>query len=145
MKLRNVVAGMLVLTLGLLVGCGKGGGEGKGNPIGIAEQFMELYYKKGNLQEAKALANSEMAQKIEAAGAAAAEAAEGQEISYILKEQSREGKHSYALYQMTIKRKEGEPLHKTVSLFVDLVDGAWKITLFDEKIETGPHQETTKG
>ncbi|MCZ7626431.1 MAG: hypothetical protein M5R38_12165 [Candidatus Methylomirabilis sp.] len=46
---------------------------------------------------------------------------------------------------MTIKKKEGEPVYKTVSLFVDLVDGAWKVTLFDEKIEPGPHQETTKG
>ncbi|MDE2059305.1 MAG: hypothetical protein KGL31_04550 [candidate division NC10 bacterium] len=145
MKLRNVVTGMFILTVVFLAGCGGGGGEGKGNPIGVAEQFMDLYYKKGNAQEAKALANPEMAQKIEAAGAAAAGAAGEQEVSYNLKEQSREGKHSYALYQMTIKRKEGEPIYKTVSLFVDLVDGAWKITLFDEKTMSGPHQETSKG
>lgn len=144
MKLRNVVPGMLVLTLVLLAGCGGGGGESKGDPIAVAEQFMDLYYKKGNPQEAKALANAEMAEKIQAAGAAAA-GTEGQEISYHLKEQSREGKHSYALFQMMIKRKEGEPVYKTVSLFVDLVEGAWKVTLFDEKIEPGPHQETTKG
>lgn len=145
MKLRNVVTGALALTLLFLVACGGEGGGGKGNPISVADQFMDLFYKKGNLQEAKALANPEMAQKIEAAGTAATDAAGDQEISYILKEQSREGKHSYALYQMTIKKKEGEPIYKTVSLFVDLVEGAWKITLFDEKIEPGPHQETTKG
>ena len=144
MKLRNVVPGMLVLTLVLLAGCGGGGGsEGKGNPIGVADQFMDLYYKKGNFQEAKALANTEMAEKIQAAGAAAA-GTEGQEISYHLKEQAREGKHSYALYQMTVKGKEGEPVYKTVSLFVDLVEGAWKITLFDEKTQPGPHLETTR-
>lgn len=144
MKLRNAVTGMVVLTLVFLAGCGGGGGsEGKGDPIGVAQQFMDLYYKQGNIEEAKKLANTEMAEKIQAA--AAAEAAGEQEISYILKEKSHEGKHSYALFQMTINRKEGEPQYKTVSLFVDLVDGAWKVTLFDEKIEPGPHQETTKG
>lgn len=144
-KLRNVVTGTLVLTLLFFAGCGgEGGGEAKGDPIAVAEQFMDLYYKKANLQEAKALANPEMAQKIEAASAAAAEAT-GDEISYILKEQSREGKHSYALFQMAIKKKEGDTQYKTISLFVDSVDGAWKVTLFDEKIEPGPHQETTKG
>lgn len=147
MKLRNVVSGMLVLTVVFLAGCGgEGGSEGKGDPIGVAQQFMDLYYKQGNIEEAKKLANSEMAEKIQAAAAAAGEAAVGeQEISYILKEKSHEGKHSYALFQMEIKKKEGEPVYKTVSLFVDLVDGAWKVTLFDEKVEPGPHQETTKG
>ena len=142
MKLRNVVPAMLVLTLVLLAGCGGGGGgEGKGDPIGVAEQFMDLYYHKGNVAEAKALATPEIAEKIQAP----AEAAEGQEVTYNLKEQSREGKHSYAMYQITIKKKEGEPVYKTASLFIDLVDGAWKITLFDEKHHEGPHQETTKG
>ncbi len=145
MKLRNVVTGMVVLTFVFLAGCGGGGGEAKGDPIAIAQQFMDLYYKQGNAQEAKALANPEMAEKIQATAAAAAETAGDQEISYILKEQSREGKHSYALFQMTIKKKEGEPVYKTISLFVDLVEGAWKVTLFDEKLEPGPHQETTKG
>jgi len=144
-KLRNVVTGVLVLTLAFLAGCGGGGEEGKGNPLAVAEQFMDLYYKKGNVQEAKALATPDTAEKIQAAGSAAAEALEGQEVSYNLKEQSREGKHSYALYEMTIKRKEGGPIYKTVSLFVDLVGGAWKVTLFDEKAQPGPHQETTKG
>lgn len=144
MKLRNAVTGMVVLTLVFLAGCGGGGGsEGKGDPVGVAQQFMDLYYKQGNFEEAKKLASTEMAEKIQAA--AAAEAAGEQEISYILKEKSHEGKHSYVLFQMTINRKEGEPQYKTVSLFVDLVDGAWKVTLFDEKIEPGPHQETTKG
>ncbi len=144
--LRNVVAGMVVLTFVFLAGCGGGGGEAKGDPIAVAQQFMDLYYKQGNAQEAKALANAEMAEKIQATAAAATEAAAAdQEISYILKEQSREGKHSYALFQMTIKKKEGEPTYKTVSLFVDLVEGAWKITLFDERTESKPHQETTKG
>ena len=141
MRLRNVVTGMIILTLGLLAGCGGGGGEAKGNPLAVAEQFMDLYYHKGNVQEAKALATPETAEKIQAP----AEAAGDQEVSYNLKEQSREGKHSYALYEMTIKRKEGGPIYKTVSLFVDLVDGAWKVTLFDEKTLPGPHQETTKG
>lgn len=145
MRLRNVVTGMVVLTFVFLAGCGGGGGEAKGDPIAIAQQFMDLYYKQGNTQEAKALANPEMAEKIQATAAAAAETAGDQEISYILKEQSREGKHSYALFQMTIKKKEGEPVYKTISLFVDLVEGAWKVTLFDEKLEPGPHQETTKG
>lgn len=146
MKLRNVVTGMVILTFVFLAGCGgKEGGGAKGDPIAIAQQFMDLYYKQGNTEEAKKLANSEMAEKIQAAGAAAGEAAEGQELSYILKEQSKEGKHSYALFQMTIKKKEGEPVYKTVSLFVDLVEGAWKVTLFDEKTMPGPHQETTKG
>jgi hypothetical protein len=140
-KLRNVVTGALVLTLVFLAGCGGGGGEGKGNPLSVAAQFMDLYYHKGNVQEAKALATPETAEKIQAP----AEAAAGQEISYNLKEQSREGKHSYALYQITIKKKEGEPVYKTASLFVDLVGGAWKITLFDEKTMSGPHQETSKG
>ena len=142
MKLRNVVTGALVLTLIFLAGCGGGGGgEGKGNPLGVAEQFMDLYYHKGNVSEAKALATPETAEKIQAP----AEAAGEQEISYHLKEQAREGKHSYALYQITIKKKEGTPIYKTASLFIDLVGGAWKITLFDEKTEAGPHQETTKG
>ncbi|MDE2058702.1 MAG: hypothetical protein KGL31_12070 [candidate division NC10 bacterium] len=142
MKLRNVVTGVLVLTLAFLAGCGGGGGgEGKGNPLDVAGQFMDLYYKKGNLQEAKALATPDTAEKIHAP----AEAAGEQEVSYNLKEQSREGKHSYALYEITIKKKEGEPIYKTASLFVDLVDGAWKITLFDEKTMSGPHQETSKG
>lgn len=146
MKLRNVVTGMVVLTLVFLAGCGGGGeSEGKGDPMAIAEQFMDLYYKQGNVDEAKKLANAEMVEKIQATAAAATEPAGEQEISYHLKEKSREGKHSYALFQMTIKKKEGEPVYKTVSLFVDLVDGAWKVTLFDEKIEPGPHQETTKG
>ncbi|MDD5560437.1 hypothetical protein [Candidatus Methylomirabilis sp.] len=146
MKLRNVVPGMLVLTLVLLAGCGGGGGgEGKGNPIGVAEQFMDLYYKKGNAQEAKALATPEMAEKIQTTLASVGAGTAGDEISYILKEQSREGKHSYALYQITVKKKEGEPVYKTTSLFIDLVEGAWKITLFDEKTMPGPHQETTKG
>ncbi|MDE2485691.1 MAG: hypothetical protein KGL32_10680, partial [candidate division NC10 bacterium] len=118
-----------------------GGGEGKGNPLGVAAQFMDLYYHKGNVQEAKALATPETAEKIPAP----AEAVGEQEISYNLKEQSREGKHSYALYQITIKKKEGEPVYKTASLFIDLVGGAWKITLFDEKTMSGPHQETSKG
>lgn len=141
MKLRNVVTGAVVLTLLFLVGCKGEGGGAKGNPISVAEQFMDLYYHKGNVQEAKALATSETAEKIQAP----AEATGDQEISYILKEQSREGKHSYALYQITIKKKEGEPIYKTASIFVDLVEGAWKITLFDEKTMSGPHQETSKG
>lgn len=146
MKLKNVVPGMLVLTLILLAGCGGGGGsEGKGDPLGVAEQFMDLYYKQGNVEEAKKLANTEMAEKIQTVAAAATDAAEGQEVSYILKEKSYEGKHSYALFQMMIKKKDGEPVYKTISLFVDLVEGAWKVTLFDERIESGPHQETTKG
>ena len=145
MKLRNVVTGTLALTLIFLAGCGGGGGGGKGNPIGVAEQFMDLYYHKANFQEAKALATPETAEKIQAALGSPAGDAQGEEISYILKEQSREGKHSYALFQITIKRKEGEPIYKTAAIFVDLVDGAWKITLFDEKIQPGPHQETTKG
>ncbi len=144
MRLRNVVTGMVVLTFVFLAGCGGGGGEAKGDPIAIAQQFIDLYYKQGNTQEAKALANPEMAEKIQAT-AAAAETAGDQEVSYILKEQSREGKHSYALFQMMVKKKDGEPVYKTISLFVDLVDGAWKVTLFDERIEPGPHQETTKG
>jgi hypothetical protein len=135
---------MVVLTFVFLAGCGGGGGEAKGDPIAIAQQFIDLYYKQGNTQEAKALANPEMAEKIQAT-AAAAETAGDQEVSYILKEQSREGKHSYALFQMMVKKKDGEPVYKTISLFVDLVDGAWKVTLFDERIEPGPHQETTKG
>ncbi|CBE69528.1 MAG: hypothetical protein F9K13_13190 [Candidatus Methylomirabilis oxygeniifera] len=145
MRLRNVVTGMVVLTFVFLAGCGGGGGEAKGDPIAIAQQFIDLYYKQGNTQEAKALANPEMAEKIQATAAAAAETAGDQEVSYILKEQSREGKHSYALFQMMVKKKDGEPVYKTISLFVDLVDGAWKVTLFDERIEPGPHQETTKG
>ncbi|MDE2180052.1 MAG: hypothetical protein KGJ40_04280 [candidate division NC10 bacterium] len=145
MRLRHVTIGTIGLTFLLLAGCGGGGGEGKGNPLGIAEQFMDLYYHKGNVQEAKALATPETAEKIQAAGSAAAEALVGQEVSYNLKEQSREGKHSYALYQITIKKKEGEPVYKKASLFIDLVGGAWKITLFDEKTMSGPHQETTKG
>ncbi|MBZ0160494.1 hypothetical protein [Candidatus Methylomirabilis sp.] len=140
MKLRNVVTGTLVLTVLFLAGCGGEGGEAKGNPIAIAEQFMDLYYHKGNVEEAKALATPETAEKIQAPGETA-----GDEISYILKEQSRDGKHSYALYQITIKKKEGEPVYKTTALFVDEVDGAWKITLVDEKTMPGPHQETTKG
>jgi hypothetical protein len=145
-KLRNVATGTLVLTLLFLAGCGgEGGGAAKGDPIAVAQQFMDLYYKQGNIEEAKKLANTEMAEKVQAVAAAATGAAGEQEISYILKEQSREGKHSYALFQMQIKKKEGEPQYKTISLFVDLVDGAWKITLFDERIESKPHQETTKG
>lgn len=145
MRLRNVVTGMVVLTFVFLAGCGGGGGESTGDPIAVAQQFMDLYYKQGNIQEAKALANPEMAEKIQATAAAAGETAGDQEISYILKEQSREGKHSYALFQMKVQKKEGEPVYKTISLFVDLVEGAWKVTLFDERIEPGPHQETTKG
>ena len=144
MKLRNVVTGTLALTLIFLAGCGGGGGGGKGNPIGIAEQFMDLYYHKADLQGAKALAVPETAQKMAALEPAVGNA-QGEEVSYILKEQSREGKHSYALFQITIKRKEGEPIYKTAAIFVDLIDGAWKVTLFDEKIHSGPHQETTKG
>jgi len=143
-KLRNAVTGTLVLTLLFLAGCGgEGGGAAKGDPIAIAGQFIDLYYKQGNPQEAKALANPEMAEKIQAASATVAAPGE-EEVSYILKEQSREGKHSYALFQMTVKKKEGDPIYKTVALFVDLVDGAWKVTLFDERIESGPHQETAK-
>lgn len=145
MKLRNAVTGMVVLTLVFLAGCGgEGGGGGKGDPFAVAEQFMNLYYKQGNFQEAKALGNTEMAEKIQAAGAAAGEVAGEQEVSYLLKEKTHEGKHSYVLYQMSIKKKEGDPVYKTVALFVDLIDGAWKVTLFDEKIEPGPHLETTK-
>ena len=151
MKLRNVVTGTLVLSLFFLAGCGgEEGGGAKGDPIVVAEQFMDLYYHKANIQEAKALATPETAQKIEPApgspaGDASKEKETGQEIAYTLKEKSMEGKHSYALYLITITRKDAEPIYKTTALFIDLVEGAWKITLFDEKIHDGPHQEVTKG
>ncbi|MCZ7626430.1 MAG: hypothetical protein M5R38_12160 [Candidatus Methylomirabilis sp.] len=43
--------------------------------MAIAEQFMDLYYKQGNVDEAKKLANAEMVEKIQATAAAATEPA----------------------------------------------------------------------
>ena len=142
-KLRKIVTGALGLTLISLAGCGESG-EKTGDPVGVSGQFMDLYYHKADLQGAKALATPETAQKIVPLESAAG-SAQGEEISYMLKEQSREGKHSYALYQITIPRKDGEPIYKTAAIFIDLVGGAWKITLFDEKTQSKPHQEVKKG
>lgn len=157
MKLRNVVTGALALTLLFFVGCkgegdgGKGGGAGAGDPLSVANQFMDLYYHKANIKEAAALAVPEMAQKIVAApgspaGDVSKEKDAGQEISYTLKEKSQEGTHSYALYTITITRKGAEPIYKTAALFVDQAKagGDWKITLFDEKTQSTPHEETTR-
>jgi hypothetical protein len=149
-KLRNIATGTLILSLFFLTGCGGEGGVAKGDPITVAEQFMDLYYHKANIKEAAALATPETAQKIDPApGSPAVDASKekdaGQEISYFLKEKSMEGKHSYALYLITITRKDAEPIYKTTALFIDLVGEAWKITLFDEKIHNGPHQEVKKG
>jgi len=153
-KLRNVVTGTLALTLLFFAGCkgeGDGGkGAGTGDPLSVADQFMDLYYHKANIKEAAALAIPEMAQKIVAApGAPAGDASKekdaGQEISYTLKEKSQEGKHSYALYTIIIKGKGVEPIYRTAALFVDQGEGgAWKITLFDEKTQSTPHEETTR-
>lgn len=155
MKLRNVVTGTLALTLLFFAGCsgdgGGGGGGGTGDPLAVAAQFMDLYYHKGNIKEAAALAVPEMAQKIVAApGAPAGDASKekeaGQEIAYTLKEKSMEGTHSYALYTIVIPRKGAEPIYKTAALFVDQAKAgeAWKITLFDEKTQSTPHEETTR-
>lgn len=147
MKLKNVVTGTLVSALLVLSGCG--GGGGKGDPVNVAEQFMDRYYVQANVQEAKALAIPAVAQQIDAAlgspaGDAPGDKGGNREVSYTLKEKNKEGKHAYAVYKITIKRKEADPLYKTTSLSIDVVDGAWKITQFDEKTESGPHQETTK-
>lgn len=145
MKLKNVVTGTLVSALLVLSGCE--GGGGKGDPANVAEQFIDRYYTKANLQDAKALATPEAAQKMQetfgpSAGAAPGEKGTSHEVSYTLAEKNKEGQHAYAVYRITIKRKEAEPLYKTASLSIDVVDGAWKITQFDEKTESKPHQET---
>lgn len=159
MKLRNVVTGTLALTLLFFAGCsgegdggkGTGAGAGAGDPLAVANQFMDLYYHKANIKEAAALAIPEQAEKILAApgspaGDASKEKDAGQEISYTLKEKSQEGVHSYALYTIVIPRKGAEPIYKTAALFVDQAKAgeAWKITLFDEKTQSTPHEETTR-
>lgn len=135
MKLRNVVTGALALTLLFLVGCG--GGGGKGDPASIAKQFLDRYYAQANVQEAKALATPAMAQKMEEEFALLAKAVpmdqgKGHEVSYTLSEQFKEGKHAYLLYELVLKPKEGNPIYKKVSLSIDVVDGDWRITQFDE-------------
>lgn len=133
MKLRNVVTGALALTLLFLVGCG----GGKGDPASVAKQFVDRYYVQANVQEAKALATPAMAQKMEEQFALLAKAmpvdqGKSREVSYTLSEQFKEGKHAYYLYEVVFKPKEGDPLYKKAALSVDVVDGNWLITQFDE-------------
>lgn len=135
MKLKNVVTGTVVSTLLVLSGCGQGGGGG--DPAAVAEQFMDRYYTKANVQEAKALATPAAAQKIEEqfaefAKAVPVEQGKSHEVSYTLSEKSKEKNHAYHLYEITIKPKEGGPLYKRTALSVDWVDGNWRITQFDE-------------
>ena len=141
MKLKNVVTGTLVLTLLVLSGCE--GGLGRGNPTTVAEQFMDLYYHKANFQEAKALATPAAAQKIEeqfaaSAGAVPGETGKSHEASYTLKEKDKLGNNNYYIYELTITTKEAGSLRKRVSLGIDWIDGAWRITQFNESAASPP-------
>lgn len=136
-KLKNVVTGTLVLALLFLSGCGGGGDPGT-----VAEQFMDRYYVQANVQEAKAFATPAMAQKIEeqfalSAKVVSVENGRSHEASYTVVERRKEGKHAYYHYEVKITTKEADPLYKRVALSIDRIDGAWRITQFDESA-SGP-------
>lgn len=102
--------------------------------MNVAEQFMDRYYNKASVEEAKALTIPAVAEKIAEQVASPADAATGgREVSYTLIEKNREGKHAYVVYETTITTKETGPVRKEVYLSIDVVDGAWKVTQFDEK------------
>jgi len=132
-KLRNVVMGAVAITLLSLFGCQAGGGD----PTAVAEQFMDRYYNRADLGEAKTLAIPALAEKIDetfrsSAGATSGNIGGTREIAYTLKETNRNGTHSYAIYEATITSKAAGSVRKRVHLSVDLIDGAWKIAEFKE-------------
>lgn len=149
MELKNVVTGTLVLTLLFLSGCGGGGG---GDAQKVAEQFLDRYYAQANVQEAKALATPDMAQKIEEQFAPFAqlvqvEKGRSHEASFTLKETNQvflflgsrpeQRDHGYFTYEVKITPKEADPLYKRVALSIDRIEEAWRITQFDERA-SGP-------
>jgi hypothetical protein len=146
-KLKNMVTGTLVLTLLFLSGCGGGGDAQK-----VAEQFLDRYYAQANVQEAKALATPEMAQTIEEQFALFAQVVQLEKgrnhgASFAMKETNQafaflgsrpeQEDHAYFKYEAKITTKESDPVYKSIVLSVDRVEGAWRITQFDERA-TGP-------
>lgn len=140
-----MVTGTLVLTLLFLSGCGGGGDAQK-----VAEQFLDRYYAQANVQEAKALATSEMTQTIEEQFALFAQVVQLEKgrnhgASFAMKETNRaflvsrpkQADHAYFKYEAKITTKEADPVYKSIVLSVDRIDGGWRITQFDERA-SGP-------
>lgn len=147
MKLSNLVTATVVVTLLFLSGC-----EGGGDAQKVAEQFLDRYYAQANVQEAKALATPDMAQKIEEQFALFAQVVQLEkgrhhEASFAMKETNQalfflgsrpeQGDHAYFKYEAKITTKEADPVYKSIVLSVDRINGGWRITQFDERA-SGP-------
>ncbi|VUZ85536.1 hypothetical protein MELA_01921 [Candidatus Methylomirabilis lanthanidiphila] len=147
MRLKHIVTGTLAVTHLILAGCGEGGGASQK----VAEQFIDRYYVQANPAEATALATDDMAQKIEEQFALLAKVVPvknsgSHKASFTMKESSTRSwtrpqlGYAHYIYEVEIAAKGAEPVYKSVVLAVKHIDGAWRITGFDEKSESGPSQ-----
>ena len=121
---------LAVLALLLLFACG-----GKGGPEEVAGRFMDRYYVRANLQEAKALVAGLAAQKIEEeltliAGVISDAQTRSREVSYALKERGEEGDRAFFVYEVTITAKGVGSFKKKSILSLGRIDGIWRITNF---------------
>lgn len=109
----------------------------KGEVDEVAEQFMERYYVRVNLQEVKSLVTDRAAQRIEeelnlTAGVASRDPTGNREVSYTLWERGAEESRALFVYKVRVATKEAGSSNKMVFLSLDRVGGTWKIGYFRE-------------